>query len=204
MSITIITRGEERYGSSTHMCHRVPHRGCGVVLMLSVTSASPDTPPTMPSSTKRQVIDWIDQQPWTRPKQTIEIDARDLVGEDWYTNPHGNETPGRHYETFRQAKQISTSEYHRPTITVYLRYPEGVERVREDKWTEMDIGRRIAGCLTDLEVMTRMDMIRVKVLLDPAGASEYTPEGGISSTPFNGVQADVGAILRQVLNHWST
>lgn len=108
----------------------------------------------------------MDKTLWTHPDQSIELHARDIPDGDWYTNPHGNETPGRIYDMLRTAKQQNESEYHPPTIIVYLRDAEGEERVRYDKWTEMDIGRRIAGRLTDLEIMYRMDLVKVKVLLE--------------------------------------
>lgn len=135
---------------------------------------------------------WIQQEPWKTPKQVIELNARDMSGEDWYTNPHGNESPGRYYQILLQAKHDNRTEYHQPTMVVQLRDSTGAEQVPEDKWTKMDIGRRIAGCLTDLEVMARMDLIRVRVVLQ---ASEGLDER-IRPVLFHGIQND----LRQILS----
>lgn len=153
----------------------------------------------MPTSDEDVSGRWIAQEPWKRSNQVIGLNARDLSGEDWYTNPHGNESPGHCYQTLRQAKHDNGTGYHPPTIVVYLREPRGEERTREDKWTEMDIGRRIAGCLTDLEVMAGMGLIRVRVVLEAEGETELDSDEKKAAGPFKGVKADVRRILGLVL-----
>lgn len=140
----------------------------------------------------------MDTMPWLRLDQVMELNARELSGEDWYTDPHGNESPGRYYETLRKAKHDLKAKYYPPTLIVHLRERKGEERIRQDKWTEMDIGRRIAGCLTDLEVMARMGLIRVKVVLEAGGSTDSSMSEEKTTARYGGVQEDINSLLKSV------
>lgn len=107
----------------------------------------------------------MDDSLYTSPGQVRRFQASDLVGDDWYTNPHGNEVRGRYYDMLRSAKERDAGNYHPPTFVVQLRDAPDRPRRRYDKWAEMDTGREISGCLTDFEVMARMGLIRVRAVL---------------------------------------
>lgn len=135
------------------------------------------------------------------PGQVIRIHAYDRTAQGWYTNPHGNELPGHRFASLRSAKEQLGEDYHLPVIVVSLRGSDGAERVPGDKWEEKDIGRTVAGCLTDLAVMARMGLVHAKIVLNPSEGDSPPAPPSSRGTSGTDVRAELKDIIQYVTVH---